>query len=93
MSVFQFTIELRGNQNVLKSWLDHFEKIGRPAGIVEHDGYASVWREGRRVGSDTMADKPIGVLKMSCNCFEAHWQAAGGKVSGEDARSVGWERI
>lgn len=92
MSVFQFSIELTGNQNILKAWLDHFEEVGTPAGIVEHDGYASVWRAGTRAGSGEKTDRPIGTLKMFCNGFEVEWEMAGGVVAAEDTRSVGWER-
>ena len=92
MSVFQFSIELKGNQNVLLAWFEHFKKTGMPAGIVEHEGYASVWRVGLRVGTATMEDRPVGILKMFHTGFETHWQQSGGKLSGEDARSVGWEQ-
>ena len=93
MSVFQFSIELKGNQNVLLRWFEHFKKNGTPAGIVDHgDGYASIWRAGTRAGGMSLADRPVGVLKMFHTEFDLEWQKAGGKLPGEDARSVGWDQ-
>lgn len=82
---------------ILSRWLAHFQRTGKPAGIVRTARGYSVWREGAAVsGSGNMpayrVNPPQGVLIKSVHGFEAAWPAPaerekGGLQDGENISS------
>lgn len=83
MAVFQVTTEIQGFQRTLRTWLNHFDRVGVPAGMIESDGYLSIWRAGERAGIVAKTDKPKGLLKDAVNGFERHWLEVGGVIANE----------
>ena len=61
----------------LQSWLDHFEAVGRPAGIVAHDDKLILWRSGSGItglhGDKEYSEDPVGELVKWVNGFNAEW--------------------